>query len=61
MRTNDATYGDATTAADPNPQVFIPVLKDPDASVMERTACMEVLLASLTHDPALFRTHILKE
>ncbi|CAM9804308.1 unnamed protein product, partial [Ectocarpus sp. 8 AP-2014] len=42
-------------------EVFIPVLKDPDASVMERTACMEVLLASLTHDPALFRTHILKE
>lgn len=42
-------------------QVFIPVLKDSQASVAERTACMEVLLASLTHDPALFRTHVLKE
>lgn len=41
--------------------MFIPVLKDAQASVAERTACMEVLLASLTHDPALFRTHVLKE
>ncbi|CAM9755521.1 unnamed protein product, partial [Hapterophycus canaliculatus] len=42
-------------------EVFIPVLQDPEATVAERTACMEVLLASLTHDPALFRTHILKK
>ncbi|CAM9426576.1 unnamed protein product [Pylaiella littoralis] len=42
-------------------EVFIPVLKDARATVAERTACMEVLLASLAHDPALFRTHILKE
>ncbi|CAN0418026.1 unnamed protein product, partial [Discosporangium mesarthrocarpum] len=38
----------------------VPVLADPGAAVCERMACMEVLLASLAHDPALFRTHIIK-
>lgn len=42
-------------------QVFIPVLADGQATVVERMASMEILLVSLTHDPALLRTFILKQ
>ena len=54
-------FSDGVCLRDPRRQVFIPVLRDPRATVAERTACMEVLLASLSHDPALFRTHVLKQ
>ncbi|CAM9219297.1 unnamed protein product [Ascophyllum nodosum] len=42
-------------------EVFVPVLKDSRATVVERTASMEVLLASLSHDPNLFRMHVRKQ